>query len=143
MSQEVQDLLKKIQYIEADIEIQKQILHAIPTKDEQELERVIKIIAGRKEEITQLRSKIQKVDPVEYGKLLRLENGVNTFKRIAAEKTFVSIESKTIENSCLLYLKDNSVIDCLFKAREENGDHTIMTLDGEIQHFKNNSVLKE
>ncbi len=142
MIQKIQDLLKRINYIEADIEIQKQILHSIPTNDKKELEQVIRIIAAKKEEIASLRSEIQEVDPKEYEKILLFENGVNAFKRLASEKIFTSIENKNPHDDCLLILKDKRKINCLLKAREENGDYTIMTMEGEIQHFPNDSILE-
>lgn len=48
MSQHVQELLKRINYIEADMEIQRQILCSIPTADTKEMEKTIKTIAKKK-----------------------------------------------------------------------------------------------
>ncbi len=55
----IQDLLKKINYIEADIEIQKQILFSIPSDQEPEMEKTITGIAAKKEEIEILRQQIK------------------------------------------------------------------------------------
>ncbi len=143
MNHSVQNLLKKINYIEADIEIQKQILFSIPTSDEKELERVIQIIADKKEEITSLRLEIQQIDPEEYEKILLFENAVEAFKKLASEKNFTSIDSMNINEECTLLLKDKGKTACLIKAREENGDYTIITMDGEIQHFASDTVIEE
>ncbi len=142
MNQSVHNLLKKINYIEADIEIQKQILFSIPTGDKKELEKVIQIIADKKEEITSLRLEIQQIDPAEYEKIILFENAVGAFKKLASERNFTSIENMNINEECTLSLKDKGKIDCLIKAREENGDYTIITMDGEIQHFASDTILE-
>jgi hypothetical protein len=140
MNHNVQDLLRKINYIEADIEIQKQILFSTPTNEEKELEKVITVIAQKKDMITELREEIKKIDPAEYEYIMLFEEASKTFRKLAAEKKFTSIESMTNESECFLTLKDSTKIPCLIKASEKNGNYTIMTLTGEIKHFESSEV---
>ncbi len=141
MNYKVQNLLKKINFIEADIEIQKQILHATPSEDQKELEQIIKGIAGKKGEINVLRDEIKQIAPEEYAKIIRYEKASDAFRKLATEKNFVTIESMNTEKECILALENNKKIHCLVKAQEENGNFTIMTLDGEIEHYPSDSVF--
>jgi hypothetical protein len=143
MSTASQDLLKKINYIEADIEIHKQILFSIPSDNRQEIEKTIKTIAEKKEEIARLRQKIKKIDPEEDRWITIFENAVNDFKKISSEKKFQFIASMNVDEKCSLLLADKSEIPCLIKACEENGDWTIITLEGEISHFKKDHVKEK
>jgi len=135
MNQRVQDLLKKITYIEADIEIQKQILFSIPSDKQKEMEHVIKIIAAQKEEIKLLRLELQSISPEEHQNIMTLENAVAAFKKIASEKKFKSIDIMKINEEFCLHLKNQPKIHCLVKACDEDGGWTIISIDGEIQHF--------
>ena len=140
MNIKVQDLLKKIRYIEADIEIQKQILFSISSNDQKEMEHAVKIIAAHKEEITTLRLELQRISPEEHQNIMTLENAVTAFKKIASEKKFKSIKIMEINEECCLHLKDQPKIHCLVKACDEDGGWTIITIDGEIQQFSKIAV---
>ena len=140
MSQDTQNILKKINYIEADIEIHKQILFSIPSDNRQEIESTLQIIAGKKEEITQLREEIQRIDPEWFKQIMVFETAINDFKKIAAEKKFQSIISKNIGEQCTLSLASMTEVECLIKACDENGNWTIITPEGEIRYFKKNEV---
>ena len=143
MSKSTQDLLKKINYIEADIEIHKQILFSIPSDNRQEIENTLKVIAAKKEDINQLRDEIKKIDPEEYKWIVVFEKAVNDFKKIALEKKFQSIISRNVNENCSLLMADNSKIECLIKACDENGDWTIITLEGEIHYFEKEIVAEK
>lgn len=138
-----QNLLKKINYIEADIEIHKQILFSIPSDNRQEIENTLQSIAGKKEEISQLRDEIQKIDPEWFKQILVFEKAVNDFKKIAEEKKFQTIASKNIDEQCSLSLSNNTEIECLIKACDEKGDWTIITIDGEICYFAKEDVAEK
>ena len=101
MTKTVQDLLKKINYIEAEVEIQKQILYSIPSTERDEIEKVLKTIAAAKEDIGILRSEIEQIDPEEFQKLARIEESVAAFKKISSEKEFSTIESMTFDKAWL------------------------------------------
>jgi len=109
MSQATQNLLKKINYIEADIEIYKQILFSIPPDNRQEIEKTVQSIADKKEEIAQIRREIQKIDPESFRQIVVFEKAVNNFKKIAEEKKFQSIVSRNIDEQCTLSLADNTL----------------------------------
>ncbi len=143
MSQTTQNLLKKINYIESDIEIHKQILFSIPSDNRQEIENTLQSIADKKEEISQLRDEIQKIDPEGFKQIVVFEKAVNDFKKIGQEKKFQSIVSRNIGEQCTLSLTNNSEIECLIKASDENGDWTIITLDGEINYFAKEDVAEK
>jgi len=142
MCQTTHNLLKKINYIEADIEIHKQILFSIPSDNRQEIKNTLQIIAGKKKEISELRKEIQKIDPDWFKQIVIYEKAINDFKKIAGEKKFQSIVSKTIDEQCTLSLTDMTEIECLIKACDENGDWTIITFEGEINYFKKEEVAE-
>ena len=135
MNQTIQDLLRKITYIEADIEIHKQILFSVSSSDHNEMERVLKIIAARKEEIKTLRLKLRAISPEEHQNIAIIENAVIAFKKIASEKKFKSITVMKINEECCLHLKNQPKIPCLIKACDEDEGWTIITVGGEIQYF--------
>jgi hypothetical protein len=130
-----QALLKKINYIEADLDIQKQILFSIPSAEKAEIEKAIGLIAARKKEIEALRQELRQLDPVEYERILTFEVAVDTFKKIAAESPFQSIINRNINEECTLALKNDKNLQCLIKACDENNNWTVITLNGEIKQF--------
>ena len=139
----VQDLLKMINYIEADIEIQKQILFSIPSEQKEEMEKTIGIIAAKKAEIEALRQQIKETDPAEFERIVIFEKAIDAFKELAATRQFTSITGKNINESCQLVLKDDDAIECLIKACDADGNWTIITLEGEIQHFAQSTVAEK
>lgn len=143
MTKTVQDLYKKINYIEAEIEIQKQILHSIPSSERNEIEKVIKTIAAAKEEIGMLRSEIKEIDPSEFKRLACIEESVAAFKKISSEKEFSTIESMTFDKTCVLSCLDGRKIQCLVKACDQNGDWTIISMEGSLATFSSHEVLTD
>ncbi|MBF0203927.1 MAG: hypothetical protein HQK67_06335 [Desulfamplus sp.] len=141
MSQKVQDILKKITYIEADLEIQKQILFSIPSTNKDEMEQIVRVIAEKKEMVNGLRNRIKEIDPVEFDKIVRFENASAQFRKIAAEKKFSQIFSVNDSNPCNLVLKNGKIIDCLVKAQDQTGEWTILTFDGEIIYISGDDVM--
>lgn len=135
MENTAQNILRKINYIEADMDIQKQILFSIPSAEKQEMEKVLKIIAGQKEKINALRQEMKAAAPEEYEKILIFEKAAQKFKALAAEKKFKEISSFDGTTPCTISLKDGTKMDCLVKAQDDSGDWTAMTLDGTIQTF--------
>jgi len=138
-----QDLLKKINYIEADIEIQKQILFSIPAEDTTEMEKTITIIAAKKAEIETLRQQIRELDPEEFARILVFEKAINEFKALAKTRQFTSIIGKNINEICQLAMKDGEPIECLIKACDAEGNWSIITLDGEIRHYEQAAVTEK
>lgn len=142
-SSKTHDLLRKINYIEADVEIQRQVLFSIPSDQKEEMEKTIQIIATKKEEIQKLRMEIKAVDPDEYQRIMVFENAITEFKKMASEKKFESIVSKNVNEECVLKLKEGANVECLLKACDANGDWTIITMEGEIQSFQGEAVAEK
>lgn len=130
MANSVHNLLKKVSYLEAEIEIQKQILYSIPTDNRDDLEKVLKTIAETKDEIGKLRLEIQTIDPKEFKKICRIEESVAIFQKMHAEEQFTTIESMTYNEKCILTCRDGRVFECLVKACDNNGDWIIISTDG-------------
>lgn len=139
----VQDLLKRINFIEADIDIQKQILFATPSDQRAEMEKTIVIIAEKKKEIEILRQQIREIAPEEYDRILAFEAAVAQFKQLAAERKFTTISGRNPGENCVLALYDGTEVECLVKACDERGDWTIITLDGSVQHFAKMMVTEQ
>jgi len=140
MKNSVQNLLKRINYIEAEVEIQKQILFSIPSDNKKDIEEVIQKIAHSKDEIVKLREKIEAISPEEYHKILKIEEASSAFKKIAAEKKFTAVESMSTEENCSILLKDGKELPCLIKATDAAGNWTVITLDGDICHFSHEEI---
>jgi len=130
-----EDLLKKINYIEADVEIQKQILFSIPSANKEQIEQTISLIAAKKEEVGELRRQLQQYDPEEFERILTLEKAVAEFKKIAAVTPFQAIINRNVHEECALSLMSGEQMDCLLKACDNAGNWTIITLDGEVRQF--------
>ena len=139
----VQHLLRKINYIEAEVEIQKQILFSIPAEDTEEIERIVAKIAQAKEEIDSLRAQIKDVSPEEHRKILTIEKAVSQFKSLANTTTFTSVESMTNDQHCSIQLLAGDNVSCLVKARDEQGNWTIITTEGEIQKFTKDEIKQD
>ncbi len=130
-----QALLKKINYIEVDVEIQKQILFSIPSNQQKEMETTLSLIATKKKEIEALRQELQKHDPEEFAQIVRFENAVAEFRKIAQKKPFQSIINRNVNEECFLSLHNGAKVDCLIKACDHEGNWTIITINGEIKQF--------
>ncbi len=130
-----QDLLRKINFIEVDVEIQKQILFSIPSDQTDEMEKTITLIAEKTKEIEELREKIRTIDPEEYQRITVFEKAITTFRELASKTEFQSIVSREIGGECVLDVKDSANIECLIKAYDAKENWTIITLDGELQQY--------
>jgi len=140
MSQKIENILKRINYIETDMDIQKQILFSIPSANKEEMTTVMEKIAAAKQQIDELRQEIKKIDPEEFNRIITFENAVTGFKKIAAQKKFKEITTLNPEQECSISLTDQTRIECLVKAEDENGHWTVVTLDGKIEQFSKNEV---
>jgi hypothetical protein len=128
-------LLKKINYIEADVEIQKQILFSIPSDQKTEMEKTITLIAARKKEIEVLRQELRELDPEEFDRIVIFENAVAEFKKIATDNPFDSIVNRNVHEECALALQSGAKEECLIKACDNDGNWTIITIDGQLRQF--------
>jgi len=143
MSTKVKALLQKINFVEADMEIQKQILFSIPTDNQSEIEKQIHKIAGLKKQIADLRQQIKTLDKNEYDKIIAIENGTKKFQELSMDKKFVHVNTLNESGECFITLNDGTRIDCLVAAKEENGNFSILTLEGEAKEFPKGIVKQE
>lgn len=141
MGQKANNILQKIDFLEKDMELQKQILFSIPEEDKEEAEAVLKTIASLKEQILELKRSIREVDPEAYERVMALEKATAEFKRIAAEKKFVAVATLDQHRECSVTLQDGTVLECLVTAQTENGDWTLLTLDGELMELSADEVV--
>lgn len=143
MSAEVKSLLQKINFVEIDMEMQKQILFSIPTDNKIEIEKRIDKIADLKKQIADLRQEIKNIDENEYDKIIAIEKGTKKFQALSRDKKFVHVNTLNESGECFITLNDGTRMDCLVAAKEENGNFTILTLEGEAREFPNGIVKQE
>lgn len=141
MVKKVEEFLKKINYIEADIEIHKQILFSIPSVQKDEIEKTLKIIASKKAMVKDLREEIKAIDPEEFNQILLLEKASEEFGKLAAKKKFIEISTPDGETPCSIRQRNGEPLDCLVKAKDEEGGYTVITFQGEIREFSKEEVL--
>jgi len=135
-------LLKKINYIEADVEIQKQILFSIPSAQTTEIENTIATIAAKKEEIEVLRQELRVLDPEEYDRIIVFEKAVAEFKKIGIEHRFQAIINRNVNEECALALQNGEKLECLIKACDSDSNWTIITIDGKLRQFDEADVAE-
>jgi TolA-binding protein len=143
MSAKVKALLQKINFVETDMEMQKHILFSIPTDNKIEIEKLIDKIAGLKKQIADLRQEIKNIDENEYNKIIAIEKGTKRFQELSRDKKFVHVNTLNESGECFITLNDGTRMDCLVAAKEENGNFTILTLEGEAREFPKGIVKQE
>lgn len=135
MKEKVKGLLQKINFIETDMDLQKQILFSIPSDQKDEMEKVVEKISGMKRQILELREEIQKIDPDEYNRIIALEEGTQKFRELSKDKKFVTVNTLNEEGQCFITLNDGTQLDCLVAAKDEEGNWTVLTLEGETREY--------
>ena len=135
MSENIKGLLQKINFIETDMELHKQILVSIPSEDKSEIKTIISKIADQKNQIHALRQEIKKIDEDEYNKIIAIEKAAQVFRQIARDKKFVQVNTLNESGVCFITFNDGTRLDCLVTAKEENGNWTVLTLDGETKEY--------
>ena len=135
MSSEVKGLLQKINFIETDMDLHKQILVSIPSDNKIEMQTIIAKMADQKQQINALRQQIKKIDEDEYNKIIAIEKAAAIFRQIAKDKKFVQVNTLNESHVCFITFNDGTRLDCLVTAKEENGDWTVLTLEGETKEY--------
>lgn len=135
MSTDVKGLLQKINFIEADMELHKQILFSIPSENKTEMEKVVNTIADLKNQIRDLRDQIKEMDEAEYNKIIAIEQAAEKFRRISRDKKFVQVNTLNEDRQCFITFNDGTRQDCLVAAKEENGNWTVLTIEGETKEY--------
>jgi hypothetical protein len=135
MHARIKGLLQKINFIETDMELHKQILVSIPADDEAEMETIVRKIADQKQQINSLRLEIKNLDEDEYNKIIAIEQAAEIFRQIARDKKYVQVNTLNETGECFITFNDDTRLDCLVAAKEENGNWTVLTLDGETKEY--------
>ena len=135
MSATVKGLLQKINFIETDMNLHKQILMSIPSAEKDQIEKVIQTISDQKKQIQDLRLEIKRIDEAEYHKIIAIERATEHFQQISKDKQFVLVNTLNETGECYITMNDDTRIDCLVAAKEENGNWTVLTLDGETKEY--------
>jgi hypothetical protein len=135
MHPHVENILKKISYIEMDMELHRQILVSIPSDQKDEMHTVIQTIADQKKQVHDLRLEIKRLDESAYNRILAIEKGTEAFKALAREKRFVRVKTPDDTGTCRITLNDGTGLACLVAAQEENGNWMVLTCDGSVRQF--------
>jgi septal ring factor EnvC (AmiA/AmiB activator) len=135
MKERVKGLLQKINFIETDMELQKQILFSIPSDQKDEMKKVMDVIASQKQQINELRLAIKEIDEDEYNRIISLEEATAKFRKLSQDKKFVKVHTLNEEGQCAVTLNDGTKIDCLVAAKDEEGNWTVLTIDAETREY--------
>ncbi|MBC2705702.1 hypothetical protein [Desulfobacula sp.] len=135
MSAKIKGILQKINFIETDMELHKQILVSVPADDKTEMETIISKIADQKQQINELRQQIKKIDKDEYNRIITIERAAEIFRQISKDKKFVQVNTLNESGVCFITFNDGTRLDCLVTAKEENGNWTVLTLEGETKEY--------
>jgi predicted nuclease with TOPRIM domain len=141
MISKVHEILKKINYLEAEIEIQRQILFSLTDDDRNDMETVVAKIASTKNEITSLRQELQRLAPEEHQRIVNIEEALEKFREISQEVEFTEVNNITTSGGNTLQLKDGTTHNCLVKARDSEGNYTLITIEGELFQVPGSNVL--
>ncbi len=135
MDNQVKGLLQKINLIETDMELHRQILVSIPSGQKKEMEKTAALIAEMKDQIKDLRDQIRSADENEYNRLVAIERAAQTFKNLSINKNFVRVDTLNETGECFVTLNDGTRLDCLVAAQEDKGNWILLTLDGEVKEY--------
>ncbi len=131
----IKELLQKINFVETDMELQKQILFSTPSDNKAQMEELVVKIAGLKKQIMNLRQEIKEIDQEEYDKIIAIENGTNKFQELSKNKKYIQVNTLNESGECFITLNEGTRIDCLVAAKEENGNWTVLTLEGDAKEY--------
>ena len=135
MNTDVKGLLQKINFVEADMELHKQILFSIPSENTAEMEKVVNTIGDLKQQIQDLRDQIKETDEEEYNRIIAIEQAADHFRQISRDKKFIQVNTLNEDRQCFITFNDGTRLDCLVAAKEENGNWTVLTLEGETKEY--------
>ncbi|MCP4672069.1 MAG: hypothetical protein GY857_12265 [Desulfobacula sp.] len=131
----IKELLQKINFIETDMEMQKQILFSTPSDNKREMGKLVEKIADLKQQIIDLRQEIKRVDKNEYDKIIAIEHGTKKFQELSQGKKYIHVNTLNESGECFITLNDGTRIDCLVAAKEENGNWMTLSLEGEAKEY--------
>jgi len=117
------------------MELHKQILFSIPAENKSEIEKVVNTIAAQKKQICDLRDQIKELDVDEYNKIIAIEQAAERFRQISKDKKFAQVKTLNEDSQCFITFSDGTRLDCLVAAKEENGNWTVLTIEGETKEI--------
>lgn len=135
MKENVMAMLQRINFIETDMEMQKQILFSIPSDQKEEMEKTVQKITELKEQIHDIRRQIKAADPEEYDRIIAIERATEKFRELAAQKKFVTVNTLNETGECFVTLNDGTRVDCLVAAKDDQGDWTLLSLEGDALEY--------
>lgn len=140
MATQTEQILQKISFLEKDMELHRNILAAIPTGKEDEVEDVLRRIVEIKGKIEGLKHSLAEVDPEMHEQIKKLEKATSAFKKIASERQFQEVVSLDHSHECFLDLVDGRRLECLVKARDLAGNWVVISLEGDTMEFNAGEV---
>ncbi|SCY57532.1 hypothetical protein [Desulfoluna spongiiphila] len=143
MREKITEVMQKITFLEKDLDLQKHILRALPSGEEEQGREVLGTIADIKGKIDACRLEIKALDPDEYDRMIRFEGAAAAFKEAAEGREFVTVVDLNTHVECRIETVDGTAIDCLVKARDTSGEWLIMTVDGEVMTLAADQVPGE
>ncbi|BCS96627.1 hypothetical protein DSLASN_22590 [Desulfoluna limicola] len=141
MIEKLTEIMQRITFLEKDLELQKHILRATPTGEEEQNRDVLTTIADIKEKLEACRQEIKALDPEEYNRMIRFEEAAAAFKECAKDREFVTVIDLNTHVDCRIETTDGKSIDCLVKAQDTQGEWLIMTVDGDVMTFEPDQVV--
>lgn len=141
LNEKINAIYQKIHFIERDMELHKTILANIPFDNKREIEETIGKIAQLKNSAVELKKSIQEVDSEEYERVQKLEVSTAKFREIAANTTFSQLITLEYHHQCSLQLKNGAVLECLVIAEDQDGNWTVITVDGDIAGYASEEVV--
>lgn len=142
MIEKVTEVMRRITFLEKDLELRKHILRATPTGDEAQSRETLAIIADIKEKIEACRQEIKALDPEEYHRMIRFEEAAVTFKEHAKGREFVTVIDLNTHHECRIETVEGKGIDCLVKAQDTGGEWLVMTVEGDVILFSPDQVVE-
>lgn len=142
MTQSVEQVLQKINFIEKDIELHKNILVSIPQDQKEEMEKVIRKIIQMKDRVEELKGSIAELDPEVHAHIIQLEEGTRKFQALTAERHFAQVITLDQAGECRVDLVDGRQFECLVKALDDKGNWTALTHDGEVLEFSSEEIME-
>ncbi len=141
MIEKLTEVMQRITFLEKDLELQKHILRATPTGEEEKNRDVVVTIADIKEKLEGCRQEIKALDPEEYNRMIRFEDAAAAFKESAKGREFVTVVDLNTHAECSLQTVEGTSIPCLVKAQDSHGEWLVMTVDGDVMTFSSEQVV--
>lgn len=141
-AKQVEQVLQKINFIEKDIELHKNILVSLKEDQKKEMEEVIHKIVGMKERVDELKRSIAELDPEVHAQIMKLEAATAKFREMAEARNLHQVVTLDQVGECRIDLLDGRQFDCLVKALDDAGNWIGLTQDGEVLEFAAEEIME-